>query len=69
MLGHSAETIAELATAGSEAWLWLHDFVTLCPSPHLQRNGIAFCGGPTLRVPTPVPCPPIARSEPRHRRA
>ncbi|PZF78617.1 hypothetical protein DK847_02080 [Aestuariivirga litoralis] len=46
LLGHSAEAIAGLAMAGGETWLWLHDFVTLCPSAHLQRNGIAFCGGP-----------------------
>lgn len=48
LLGHSAEAIADLAATGGDTWLWLHDFFTLCPSAHLQRNGIAFCGGPAL---------------------
>lgn len=50
LLGHSPEWIAKLLEASSQngCWIWLHDFFTMCPSPHLRRNNIAFCHGPEL---------------------
>lgn len=50
LLGHAPEHISKLikATGQSECWLWLHDFLTICPSYTLQRNGVSFCGAPPL---------------------
>jgi hypothetical protein len=48
LLGHSPEQVADLvrAAGGTQCWLWLHDFFTLCPSYALQRNDVSFCGAP-----------------------
>ncbi|MGV6847915.1 MAG: hypothetical protein ACWA5A_05990 [Marinibacterium sp.] len=49
MLGLTPEGIADLARAGeARIWLWLHDYLTICPSYTLQRNGIAYCGAPPV---------------------
>lgn len=48
LLGHSPEMLADLVRACDvpHCMLWLHDFITLCPSYALQRNGVSFCGAP-----------------------
>lgn len=48
LLGHLPERIIDLikATGRKECWHWLHDFITICPSFTLQRNGVSFCGAP-----------------------
>jgi hypothetical protein len=48
LLGHSLKFIAGLKEIlrVSEAGFWLHDFSSLCPSIHLLRNGIVYCGVP-----------------------
>lgn len=50
LLGHLPEQVTRLidATGRGEAWLWLHDYITLCPSPALLRNGVSFCGAPPV---------------------
>ena len=58
-LGHLPERIAELvqatvrpqgaAPARGRCWLWLHDYLTICPGFTLQRNNIAYCGAPPER--------------------
>lgn len=50
LMGHSPEQVAALvhATGKNRCFLWLHDFLTLCPSFALQRNNVSFCGGPPL---------------------
>lgn len=50
LLGHSPELIVQLVNAvgSKKCWLWLHDFLTICPSYTLQRNSVAFCGAPPL---------------------
>lgn len=50
MLGHSPEQLADLArvACGAQCILWLHDFFSICPSPTLQRNGLAFCNAPAV---------------------
>ncbi|WP_428929786.1 hypothetical protein [Marinibacterium sp. SX1] len=51
MLGHLPERITELvtqATPDARCWLWLHDYLTICPSYALQRNNIAYCGAPPV---------------------
>lgn len=50
LLGHAPENIAKLikVTGKTACWLWLHDFLTICPSYTLQRNGVSFCGAPPL---------------------
>ena len=48
LLGHSPEQVAALGQLAhpGDAFLWLHDFFTLCPSVRLQRNDLEFCGAP-----------------------
>lgn len=48
LLGHLPERIVDLVHAAGrkECWLWLHDFVTICPSYTLQRNSVTYCGAP-----------------------
>lgn len=50
LLGHSPEQVAALVHAAGKkhCFLWLHDFLTLCPSFALQRNNVSFCGAPPL---------------------
>ena len=50
MLGNSPEQLADLARAvgPSECIFWLHDFFSICQSPTLQRNGLAFCNAPAV---------------------
>jgi hypothetical protein len=50
LLGHSVECVSNIiaATGQRRGWLWLHDFFTLCASPHLLRNGISFCSAPKV---------------------
>lgn len=50
LLGHSSEWISNIisATGRRRGWFWLHDFFTLCVSPHLLRNGISFCSASSL---------------------
>ncbi|MFG1419879.1 rhamnan synthesis F family protein [Xanthobacter sp. V0B-10] len=46
--GHAPEQVQALhvAARARELLFWLHDFGTLCESPALLRNDLAFCGGP-----------------------
>jgi FkbM family methyltransferase len=48
LLGHATESISEIikATGRRHCWFWLHDFFTVCVSPHLLRNNVSFCGAP-----------------------
>lgn len=48
LLGHLPERILELVQSANldACWLWLHDFITICPSYTLQRNSVAYCGAP-----------------------
>lgn len=48
LLGHSPETLAKVHTIlePQRAFLWLHDFFTVCPSYTLLRNGISYCRAP-----------------------
>lgn len=47
-LGHQPEQIAALTRAVGQGrcWLWLHDYLTICPSYTLQRNNISYCAAP-----------------------
>jgi glycosyltransferase involved in cell wall biosynthesis len=48
LLGHAIESVSEIiqATGRRQCWFWLHDFFSICVSPHLLRNGVSFCGAP-----------------------
>ncbi len=48
LLGHAPEHIVQLAKATKSAkiFAWLHDATFLCPNFALQRNLVAYCGGP-----------------------
>ncbi len=55
-LGHLPERIADLITAVTapasggakgRCWLWLHDYLTICPGFTLQRNNILYCDAPS----------------------
>lgn len=47
LMGHEPDSIGRIIKAsGAKAWMWLHDFYSLCPSPHLLRNNVSFCGAP-----------------------
>lgn len=48
--GHAPEHVRDLIEAAQapETLVWLHDFGTLCETPVLLRNHVAFCGGPPL---------------------
>ncbi|HSF93890.1 MAG TPA: hypothetical protein VLA52_02610 [Thermohalobaculum sp.] len=48
LLGHAPEAVAAAAAAWEpdDAWFWLHDNFSICPSYALLRNGITFCGAP-----------------------
>ena len=48
LLGHAPEVVIDLAErCGIEhGWFWLHDYLSICPSYSLQRNGVTFCGAP-----------------------
>ncbi len=57
LLSHSPEGVARIREAirPERSFLWLHDFLSLCPSYTLLRNGINFChapksGSPACRV-------------------
>lgn len=49
LLGHAPEAVASMARAleFSDAWFWLHDNFSICPSYALQRNGVSYCGAPS----------------------
>jgi len=49
-LGHSLEAIKDIVVAFGQSccYYWIHDFFTICPSFALQRNGITFCGAPSV---------------------
>jgi FkbM family methyltransferase len=53
LLGHSPEITAELYAASSakQAFFWLHDYFSVCPSYNLMRNSITSCGGPAYGSP------------------
>lgn len=48
LLGHSPETLPEIAAAlgAPRAWVWLHDYFSICPNFTLQRNDVTYCGAP-----------------------
>ncbi|WP_193141417.1 hypothetical protein [Meridianimarinicoccus sp. MJW13] len=50
LMGHAPETIIDLARQVHPAsvLVWVHDYLTLCPSYALQRNNVAFCNAPDL---------------------
>lgn len=50
LLGHSVEHIIDLviATGHKSCSLWLHDFITICPSYTLRRNNLDYCGAPNI---------------------
>jgi len=50
LMGHSTKHVKDWIALRKDrhAWLWLHDFFTLCPSYALQRNNISFCGAPDI---------------------
>jgi len=50
LLGHLPEQVMQLvqATGKGRCIFWLHDFFSICPSFFLQRNNLAFCGGPPV---------------------
>jgi len=50
-MGHKIEGISSVvaATEGRKCTWWLHDFFTLCESPHLLRNNVTFCGAPGIK--------------------
>jgi len=50
MLGHSPEITAELYRAcdASEAFFWLHDYLSLCPDYTLMRNSVSPCSAPSV---------------------
>ena len=43
---HAVEQILEFSNRQAE--FWLHDFFSLCPSYHLLRNDVEYCGAPSL---------------------
>lgn len=55
LLGHAPEAVAKMARVldPDDAWFWLHDNFSICPSYALQRNGITYCGAP---APTSQAC-------------
>ena len=48
LLGHDPRRIVDFADASGSrnCVLWLHDYISLCPSFTLQRNRLRFCGAP-----------------------
>lgn len=50
LLGHSIEQIIDLvlSTGHASCSLWLHDFITVCPSYTLLRNNLDFCAAPRV---------------------
>jgi glycosyltransferase involved in cell wall biosynthesis len=50
LLGHDPSQIIAFANASGahDAILWLHDYITICPSFTLQRNKLQFCGAPAV---------------------
>lgn len=59
LLGHAPELIAALVTAcpNAQTVFWAHDLFALCPSVHLLRNDISFCGSPPIGSPACGICP------------
>ncbi|MFZ3070595.1 MAG: rhamnan synthesis F family protein [Anaerolineaceae bacterium] len=48
-MGFTLQALQEiLAFAGHHGVFWLHDCFSLCPSYHLLRNDIEYCGAPNL---------------------
>lgn len=47
-MGYAPESLTDLvrATAVETTFLWIHDSFSICPSIHLLRNEITFCGAP-----------------------
>lgn len=47
-MGHEIEQVLRTvkATGSGRCIWWLHDFFTLCQSPHLLRNNVTFCTAP-----------------------
>jgi hypothetical protein len=43
---HAVEQILEFSNHQAE--FWLHDFFSLCPSYHLLRNDVEYCGAPSV---------------------
>lgn len=43
---HAVEQILEFGNHRAE--FWLHDFFSLCPSYHLLRNDVEYCGAPDV---------------------
>lgn len=50
LFGFSPEAIAQMAEViqPERNIVWIHDFITLCPSYALMRNDIAFCNAPPV---------------------
>lgn len=48
--GHLPEQVSALvkATGSRRCVFWVHDFFSMCPNFTLQRNDLAFCGGPPV---------------------
>jgi hypothetical protein len=48
LLGHSVPAVDLLCSEASPngLFLWVHDYLTVCPSYNLLRNDVAYCGGP-----------------------
>ena len=48
MLGYAPEHLVHLVSECSlgRPYLWIHDAFTICPSIHLLRNEMTFCGAP-----------------------
>ncbi len=50
LLGHSPEILELIAKAMPHAIpiFWIHDMFAICPNYALLRNGISFCGAPSI---------------------
>ncbi|HSQ17084.1 MAG TPA: rhamnan synthesis F family protein [Anaerolineales bacterium] len=48
-MGFNIHAIQKILDIGSrQAEFWLHDFFSLCPSYHLLRNELEYCGAPNV---------------------
>lgn len=57
LLGHVPELLATLPLPeDGPAYVWVHDFFTLCPSFSMMRNNVKFCGGPPAGSPACTVC-------------
>jgi hypothetical protein len=68
LMGFAPEIVSAMGQAfmPDETIAWVHDFFTLCPSPPMLRNNLAFCGGPDPESSTCETCVYGAAQRKRH---